>query len=876
MSTLQLRKFLVYAMHLIAFGTLHLSGEMSVAVLVLFYAGTISSWFWEAPRVDWARFRTAWTVATLACFAFSVADVLVWKEFFLISAMNFVLFLQVSKLFQREEHKDYTQSMALSLLVMTSGAALNENLSYGILFALYVLATTPALVVQHLVEESDRNRLPEGRGLQLERPVLWVTLALAALVFAGAATFFFVFPRLGFGFFAKQSRRGVAMAGFGERVELGEGGSIGDNQEIVMRVKFPVPPSEGEVATMHWRGLSLNAYDGRAWRDDHNAPREVMRFDEGYGIGAQGGWEPTVAGTRAAEVYLEPMPSRVLFAPGRFSGVELTLNSADIPDSVMGRRLVADTSGQVVYEARKELGVRYLVHYRPLPDGLSLPPGLRWMGGISDVAHLAAGMAALASSEEAASLPRVREARDAAVRDYLARWNAMAGPLPVGAPSPAALEGIRAARLHQVSLEEAATEGGWHDGWWTLATLYTEVPEGTLSARTVALTDDLRRASADPADYARSLLRELRTRRYTLDLHEAKETENVLDSFLFEWKEGHCEYFATAMTMMLRQQGIPARIVNGFLGADYNSVGGYWAVRQNYAHSWVEAYFPGAGWVQFDPTPGSPAVQMPASTLWTTLSMSLDTLRLAWFRWVVEYDFEKQASLLRDAFEQTQQSSGADPARFSDGARELFWLVFRRAKASFWLLVLAVGATLAFRRRTKQRAPWSGRDTAIGAIWLGLSVVVVQWAWPTGWTPVSALVGVGLPVGGTVFARWLRRALLQSDEPEKRRALPAGQTEMSRLYLRLVQELERRTGTLEVDLTSQRFLERSEPFPEPVRQELGAFVAAYESVRFGGVELDPASASAWRKRVRQLARAMRRAPRWQASPPAQVSEPRPS
>jgi hypothetical protein len=135
---------------------------------------------------------------------------------------------------------------------------------------------------------------------------------------------------------------------------------------------------------------------------------------------------------------------------------------------------------------------------------------------------------------------------------------------------------------------------------------------------------------------ARALERELKTRRYTLEMEQAEKGENVLDSFLFEWRAGHCEYFATAMTMMLRQQGIPARIVNGFLGADYNSVGGYWAVRQNYAHSWVEAYFPGRGWVMFDPTPGGPTVKMPGASLWTTLQMGLDTARLAWFRWVVE------------------------------------------------------------------------------------------------------------------------------------------------------------------------------------------------------------------------------------------------
>ena len=866
MSTLQLRKLLVYAMNLIAFGTLHLSGEMNAAVLVLFYAGLVLSWFWEPPRLVLERWRLPWTVATLACFAFSLADVFLWKEFFLISALNFVLFLQVSKLFQREAHKDYTQSMALSLLVMTSGAALNENLSYGVLFALFVLATTPSLVVQHLVEETDRNRLPEGRGLRLERPVLWVTLGLAALVFAGAATFFFVFPRLGFGFFAKQSRRGVATAGFGEKVELGEGGSIGDNQEIVMRVKFPTPPDQGEVATMHWRGLSLNEYDGRAWRDDHNAPREVLHFDQGYGIGSQGGWPETVAGTLAAEVYLEPMPSRVLFAPGQMSGIELTLNSADIPDSVMGRRLVADTSGQVVYEARKELGVRYLARYRPLPSGEEVATGLRWAAGVTDIAHLTAGMAALAQSPEAASLPRQREARDVAVRDYLRRWNDLAGSLPVPPPTPAGIELVRQARLHQLSLEDAAVAGTWSDSWWTLASKYAAVPEGTLSARTVALTDELRRRSPDPSDYARALERELQTRRYTLEMKQASKGENVLDSFLFDWRAGHCEYFATAMTMMLRQQGIPARIVNGFLGADYNSVGEYWAVRQNYAHSWVEAYFPGRGWVMFDPTPGGPTVQMPGESIWSTLQMGLDTARLAWFRWVVEYDFEKQASILRDAFTQTQSSQGADPGRFSDAARELFWTILRRTKATFWEAVLAVVATLLFRLRTKRRLLWAGPDWTIGTAWLLLSAGVIQMAWPAGWSAGALALGMGVPVVGTFVAYRLRRALLGSDEPEHRRSRPRRQLEVSGLYLRLLQELERRTGTLEVDLTSRGFLERSAQYPAEVVAELEAFVAVYEQARFGGVLLAPAEVSAWRRRVKKTVKAMRRAPAWE--PPA--------
>jgi hypothetical protein len=204
-----------------------------------------------------------------------------------------------------------------------------------------------------------------------------------------------------------------------------------------------------------------------------------------------------------------------------------------------------------VAPVRKELGVRYLARYRPLPPGQEVATGLRWAAGVTDIAHLTAGMAAFAQSPEAASLPRQREARDVAVRDYLRRWNELAGSLPVPPPTPAAIELVRHARLHQLSLEDAAVAGTWSDSWWTLAAQYAAVPEGTLSARTVALTDELRRRSPDPADYARALERELKTRRYTLEMEQAEKGENVLDSFLFEWRAGHCEYFATAMTMML-------------------------------------------------------------------------------------------------------------------------------------------------------------------------------------------------------------------------------------------------------------------------------------------------------------------------------------
>ena len=89
---------------------------------------------------------------------------------------------------------------------------------------------------------------------------------------------------------------------------------------------------------------------------------------------------------------------------------------------------------------------------------------------------------------------------------------------------------------------------------------------------------------------------------YTLELKEPGSQEPI-DFFLFDRKQGHCEYYASAFAILARLNGIPTRQVNGFFGGEWNEYQGYVAVRAGDAHSWDEVYFPGKGWVTFDPTP---------------------------------------------------------------------------------------------------------------------------------------------------------------------------------------------------------------------------------------------------------------------------------
>lgn len=137
---------------------------------------------------------------------------------------------------------------------------------------------------------------------------------------------------------------------------------------------------------------------------------------------------------------------------------------------------------------------------------------------------------------------------------------------------------------------------------------------------------------------------------YTLDF-VGRSGESPLEAFLFEHQSGHCELFASAMVLMLRGEGIPARLVAGFLDAEHNPLQGYYIVRQDNAHAWVEAYTPERGWRVYDPTPPDGRPSADPWSLRLAFTQLWDYLIFRWDRYVLSFGSDDQASFfgsLRD------------------------------------------------------------------------------------------------------------------------------------------------------------------------------------------------------------------------------------
>jgi transglutaminase-like putative cysteine protease len=307
---------------------------------------------------------------------------------------------------------------------------------------------------------------------------------------------------------------------------------------------------------------------------------------------------------------------------------------------------------------------------------------------------------------------------------------------------------------------------------------YLQLPR--LDPRIPQLAGQMTGSASNSYDKAIALERYLKTQYgYTLQLPRSPVADPLVN-FLFERKQGHCEYYASSMAVMLRTLRIPSRVVNGFRSDEFNDVTGNYVVRARNAHAWVEAYFPGYGWITFDPTPGG-AVGSPQG--WGRAMLYLDAAASFWREWVISYDASHQSVLGQSVLSGTRSSL--------EGAR--MWARLQYAR----LLNLARKGQ---RRVERSPGPWYG---------VGAAVVLL----------LLALANAGR------ITRMIRARRLQA-HPERSPDQAAAMW-----YERMAKYLARRGVRKSATQTAQEFVRVIQN--ERLRTRVGRFTNAYESARFG-------------------------------------------
>ncbi len=572
-------------------------GGLGPIVTLIAVLGLAGSWFWEAPRVDVARW--AWVFTGLAVLS------MVWAGFaavttgdYLGAGGGFLALVTVARACTRRAARDWQQLYLLSFLMLVAGSVLNADLTYAVCFLAFVISATWTLILFHLRREMEDNfllkhadpraseRVEIQRILASRRIVdrrFFVGTALVSLgVFVLAGAMFLAIPRIGVGFFFR-GKGGLNMVGFSDGVKLGGHGRLKDDATVVMRVEVGDTRLRGRNAPpVYWRGSAFDLYQRGQWTRSKRAPGSQLRIErltktrerrylpwpsrtyDDYGLGA------LLEASAYQDIWLEPIGADVLFAASSPVAFEV-----DVP--FRGHRPSEERNDEIRLRHDGPL------HYRA--------------------------------------------------------WSALT------APAPAALAAAPAG--------PATLPRGYE--------VYLQLPP-EITPRTRALAVEI--TAGATTDYERAnRIRDwlVANLDYSTDMEDPGRQEPI-DFFLFTRRAGHCEYFASAFSVLARAAGVPTRNVNGFLGGEWNEYDGYIAVRAGDAHAWNEVYFAGQGWVTYDATPPGVADRLGrGGSGWRAkIRRWFDSLRFQWNKWVIDYDLYQQLELFR--------SIGR---KFSGGARSM-------------------------------------------------------------------------------------------------------------------------------------------------------------------------------------------------------------
>lgn len=508
---------------------------------------------------------------------------------------EFLVALQIVKLYEQRGNRDFAQLLVLSLLLMVAASINTASLAFGVLLIAYLFLSLYCCLLFHLKVETDFAKsaigLPENmvnpatlRQDQrfLSRSMRRLTLAVSAVAVFMAIAVFLLFPRgTGAGLLGPlQFKPSETLTGFSDTVSFQGIAKISQNKTAIAWVKvWKDGAMMRGTQPLLLRGLALDVYSGdddslgeaRTWRRSNDPQTHDADLEEDFRI------EPASPRWKQ-EITLDPTGTQALFAmPGLCRLDEIRTDSRprySPNDEVMqSAEVVTQRIDYTVWSTGR------VVVAPPDPDRPTAEPDDQDAQGfpVKDVSHI-----------------------DKAIEDF--------------------------ARRPEVSGVDA---------------------DGPLAARRK------KSVTVDPLDpiIADNICNYLRKNfTYTLDLTDAAkigDREDPLVAFLYDFKRGHCEYFAGAMTLMCQSLGMQARVVVGFKCDEYNPLLNQYIVRQNQAHAWVEVLGTDGEWKTYDPTSGRGADEVLASTgLWRHTVQLFQFLEYKWADSVVAYDRDSRANLI--------------------------------------------------------------------------------------------------------------------------------------------------------------------------------------------------------------------------------------
>ncbi len=591
-----------HALIITAFIALALTGRLDAPSIVIFSVGVLVSVYRTTNGLPPLLNTRGAFLLSCGYIVFFLFDTVVLSRSFIPASIHLVLFLELAKLLQHKEDKDYLYLIILSFLMVLAASSLTIDMSFVATLFLFLVALVSTLMSFDMHRSERKARVT---AQQVAAPLSGMSLWATVWIIITGVGLFFIIPRIGAGYFSRAATQSLLLSGFTESVQLGEIGQVKLSNAVVMRAK---QLSGARFSVLKWRGIALDMFDGRNWRRTDRKRFPVRPSpDEQY-------WLRPIENTGDQvryELLLEPIATTTLFGPHQIRAVSGRLQGLEM-----------DTDDSIYMRFQSQRRVQYQV--------------------LSELPNRKSVFGAAVSDEPAASDVGLKYLQ--VPRDLDPRIRKLALEITVKANSA----------IEKASLVEAYLKRNYD---------------------------------------------------YTLNLSWQPGTQ-PLSTFLFEAKTGHCEYFASSMAILLRAAGIHTRLVNGFLMGEYNPVGNDYIVRQSDAHSWVEVYAPGRGWMEFDPTPPDPNHR--EMTLALQLSHYVDAMELFWNSYILIYDSGAQLQLFRSAQENVQSAQTTVRRKTERWAANIQIISDRyaaRVRSTietvwFWLLAVALLASgVAFRHR---------------------------------------------------------------------------------------------------------------------------------------------------------------------------------